>query len=683
MEHYQRFQILSASRQDLFLPDSPVWVSRCQLSLDLESGKRLLQVRMVNCSERTLRQVFLRVVCLGANRERLAQLELVPMQSLSVLPGRAFGDDKPVEIPVKGTVFTEAYAQRVRFADDSAWDETDPEGYLAFKAVPVLPSDPYAETLADRSFSGGVRNDCYFRSQHGLWVCSCGMPNAVRRLRCARCGADRLWLEKHMDVNLIDAPAPVKAPIPVKAPEPAPAPAPAPTPAFTVIPAPISSEPPVQPTILIQPAPEPEPEEARVSHAGRNAAIVFAVLLFLVLGAFCAWRYLMPYLRYREALRERAAGNYDKAVTLFEDLKLYRDSPEQITRTLSRKAAALMGEGKYAEAMEILETLEGSEDQIADCLYSLGVLAYNDKDFETALSYVEQLRARFPDYDKTETLAQYCWYSLGQRTEIDAGAMANTKLMIEQYRKAIEYFTQANGYEDSAERITACEYQIADAYRFGGELQAAIAAYEALGGYSDAPTRRQDCMFEYVQQHIDDYLQDSCASDYLTELAEAGYPGAQELLDRLNGEGFHFQVDLSESDGPDPETARDLSKVTISWSVERRDGDGAVLVLVRYRLPDGAVGRSLLNMDRSASGVKSWTEIPFPTNCFVSGMVTLDFYDAARGETEDALLDTISFRYSFRAGEEDRDPADSDDGAPRYGEDTDPTGESSPGTGGG
>lgn len=678
MENYQRFQILSASRQDLFQPGSPVWVSRCQLSLDRESGKRLLQVRMVNCSERTVRQVFLRIVCLGANRELLTQLEMVPMQSLAVLPGRVFGDDKFVEIPVRGAVYTEAYAQRVRFADDTAWDEADRDGYLRFKALPVRPEDPHAETLADRARSGGVRNDCYFRTQQGLWVCTCGMPNASRVLRCVRCGADRLWLERHMDANLIDAPAPVKAPEPA----PIPAPAPAPMPAVTVIPAPIRSETPAQPTIILQTVPEPEPEEAPASHAGRNAAIVFAVLLFLALGAFCAWKYLTPYLRYQQALRERAAGNYDRAVELFQSLKTYQDSPDQIAETLSRKALGLMGEGKYAEALELLENLEGRDGQIADCLYALGVLAYNDGDPETALNYVNQLRQRFPDYDKTEILAQYCWYSLGQRAELDAGAMTNAELTIEQYRKAIECYTQADGYEDSAERVTACEYQIAGVYRDSGAIQEAVAAYEALGDYADAAAQRQACMFEYVQQHVEDYMLDSMASAYLEELVLVDYPGARDLRDRLNGVGFSFRVILDDSNGPDPETARDLSKVAVSWTVERRDADGAVLVLVRYSLPDGAVGRSLLNVDRSASGVKRWTEIPFPTNCFVSGMITLDFYDAARGETEDALLDTISFRYSYRA-EEEGSPAAEDGQAPRYGDEdgTEPTGEALPGTG--
>ncbi len=126
MAAYQRFQVLSAARQNLFLPDSPVWVSRYQLSRDQESGKRLLQTRMVNCAEKDIQQVFLRVVCFDERRERLTQLELVPIETPRVKPGEVFGDDKLVELSVRGAVFAEVYAQRVRFTDGSAWDETDP-----------------------------------------------------------------------------------------------------------------------------------------------------------------------------------------------------------------------------------------------------------------------------------------------------------------------------------------------------------------------------------------------------------------------------------------------------------------------------------------------------------------------------------------------------------------------------
>ena len=634
MASYERFQILSSTRQNLFQPESPIWVSRCQLSRDLESGKRLLQTRMVNCSERTVRQVFLRIVCLGANRERLTQLELVPMQSVAVLPGRVFGDDKLVEVPVKGTVFTEVYAQRVRFTDNTTWDETDPDGYLAFKAVPVRAGDPHAETLVDRARSGGVMNDCYFRAQQGLWVCTCGMPNALRGMRCVRCGANRLWLEQHMDPNLIDAPAPVRTSEP-------PVSYSMPAPSVTVVPAPIHTEPPAQPTIIVQPAPEPAPEEPP-SHAGRTIAIVLAVLLFLALGAFCAYRYLAPYLRYREAMKEQAAGNYDGAVAIFEDLGEYRDSLDQISESLARKAAGLMSEGKYQEAMELYASIGGHEDRVADCLYSLGVLAYNEQDVETALGYVRELQARFPDYDKTAALSQYCNYSLGNRTAAEAAAELDPVRRISLYEAASSYFAQTDGYEDSAARIRECNYRIALAYKEENELETALACFGELGEYKDAAELQLACMMDYVTLHLES--PDDAAYAYLQKLADADYPGAQDLQNRLNGEGFTITVHLDDQREALPDPVTDLSRIRIAYNVAVRDDAGAVLVLVLYELPDGRQGRGLLNNDRSAAGTRGWTDFPFPTDCTVDGTVTLTFYDAMLGENKDPL-ETVSFSF--------------------------------------
>ncbi len=679
MSKYQRFQILSAGRQDLYLPESPVWVSRCQLSLDLESGKRLLQTRMVNCSERTVRQVFLRVVCYGADRQRLAQLELVPMERFSVLPGRVFGDDRLVELPVKGAVYAEAYAQRVRFSDDSAWDEPSRPDYLAFRAEPVRPTDPHYEALAERARSGGVRNDCYFRAQQGLWVCSCGLPNGSRALRCAHCGAGRLWLEQHMDRNLLDAPPAPRAAEPVTA-----APAyPMPAPAVTVVPAPIHTAPAPQPTIIVQPAPEPEAEEAPVSHAGRNAAIVCGVLLALALGVLCAVKWLLPFLHYRQAMEARSAGDYDGAVAILRDLGDYRDSPEQVNETLARKAAQLMAAGEYQQALELYTAIGGHEDRIADCIYSLGVVAYNDGDPEKALDYVNQLRERFPDYENTEQLAQYCSYSLGNRAMEAAAGETEPLEAIHGYEAAEARFAEAGSYEDSDARAMECEYQIAKREIALGRLPEAAERLRTLADYKDADSLRLDTMMSYVLEHSDEYSYSAFLPSWLNELSEREYPGAAELLARLSGQGFNIELQYQDAE-VFPDAAGDLSKIRIAYQVTATDQGEPVLVLVRYTLPDGRVGRGLLNPARNRQGSIGWTQIPFPADCTVSGAVELSFYDAELGESGVPLLST-DFQYVPGSDPEPEEPQTQPNPTqpPDQEEHTAPTGESSPATGNG
>lgn len=665
MAAYQRFQVLSAARQNLFLPDSPVWVSRYQLSRDQESGKRLLQTRMVNCAEKDIQQVFLRVVCFDERRERLTQLELVPIETPRAKPGEVFGDDKLVELSVRGAVFAEVYAQRVRFTDGSAWDETDPHRYLAFPSPePVRPEDAHYELLAERALSGGVQNAFYFRSQQGLWLCTCGLPNASRTRRCVRCGADRLWLEQHMDRNLLDTPP--------RAPEHAPAPPVMP------FPAPMREDPypPMQPTIILQPAPEPAAETGeaavpeRSRRAGRIAVIAAASALTLGLAAFCTVQFLLPYLHYRQALREQASGDYDHAVELFRELGDYKDSVEQIEETLAQKALRMMNEGSYQQAMDLLDSLEGYDDYKADCLYALGVLAYNDKDPDRAMTYVNKLDERYPNYEKTAELRRYCLYSLGNREAAAAADAADPDTKLAHYQKAISWLEQVGDYEDNAERLAECRYRIAGILRDKGELLEAIEAFAALGEYKDAASYRRECMMSYAREHVE--KTDDTTMQFLTELANEGMSEAQHLLDRINGKGFSFRVTL----GPADNTGRlkavsDLSQVYIHYQVEQSDENGAVLVLVLYTLPDGREGRALLNNDHSTAGVRGWAEFPFPTNCAQQGSVTLTFYDSMRGE-EVEPLEQVAFELIPNGSAPRRDSVPNKDDVPNKDETPNP-----------
>ena len=164
MAVYERFQVLSAGRQNLFQPQSPVWVSRVQLSLDRDSGKRLLQARMVNLSEKTIRQIFLRIRCLDGARRQLAQLEMVPLGALRVLPGRVFGDDKPLELtpkepepPVEPMVSPKGITGGVDISEiESALEaevEKAPKERLPKRDIPEkaedIPEEPEPETDTD------------------------------------------------------------------------------------------------------------------------------------------------------------------------------------------------------------------------------------------------------------------------------------------------------------------------------------------------------------------------------------------------------------------------------------------------------------------------------------------------------------------------------------------------------
>lgn len=638
MTNYQRFQICSAAEQNLFSPDSPVWVSRYQLSRDQEERKLLLQVRMVNRSEKTIRQVFLRIRCLDGLDQPVTELELVPMPALTARPGQIFGEDKLTEITPAGTVRVEVFAQRVRFADGSAWDENAAAEYIGFaKPVKMQPEDPYYDELSRRAVSGGVRARYYYHDQRGLWTCTCGLPNGSRDLRCAHCGAERIWLEKHMDPALLEAPAQIPPVVPTPAGQPGPAEV------YLYYPT-------QQPVPEPQPAPEETPA-AKPRKRGKTTAIVLSSLILVVAAAFVGYLFLKPYLRYRTGLDQLKAGNYEEAKAIFEELGDYRDSAKRVQDSIVQNARAAMTQGDYQKAMDLLKDMPDQQKYVADCLYSLGVLAYNDGDLDTAWSYVRQLEERFPDYENLPQLKQYCCYSYGGRYAAQAAQAQQPEDRIEGYNQAMQWYAAAGEYEDSGERVTECSYRIAVEKLNMGSWEEAMEDFRLLGDYKQSAQYLADCKFRYAEAHIENT--DQTTLDYLQELADANYEGAQELLDRLTGDAFGFNLTLGPGDSSGQLVqASDLSEVYLHYRVDSSDERGAVLILVQYTLPDGRQGRGLLNNDRSSTGTKVWTDL-FPGDCRIAGPITLTFYDSERGEV--TPLQTLTFQFdanSPAAGEQ-------------------------------
>ncbi|MBO4419083.1 MAG: hypothetical protein J5789_04595 [Oscillospiraceae bacterium] len=635
MENGDKISILSAAQQNLYQPESPVWVGRYQLGLDKHSGKFLLMVQLVNCSSKITRQVFLRVVCFDAERNRLTQLEQIPIWEVPVRPGGSFVADLQIDIPAKETVYAEVYAQRVLFENGDVWEETDPESYIAFRREAVSLDAPDCAALAVRASNGGVRNDYYFRAQKELWLCTCGTPNPAQRQRCIRCGADRLWLEQNMNSELLRRSAfaaHVDTPSEASAFD-------HPAPSLTVLPAEFSET-----TRLMavspprKPAPKPEPtleeeqaraeeqkqEEESVSRKKKLARIIGIITAAVLLIVICIDALLMPHLRYQNALRKQTEGDYDQAIFLFTALGDYRDSQDRVRQSRNEKVKAMMNQGRYQEALNLLESEDPDNPLVADCIYALGVLAYNDGDIKVCLQYTDWLREHFPDYDKAVALEAYCYYTEGSGYESQAGSTSNPSRKIAYYEEAINYYTMAGNYGDAENKLTECRYRLARAFEADWDLLEAYNLYTELGDYQDSADRRLSLMYSYVELFIK--TRDPLVYEFLDELVANDVAGAQALQDQLNElDSYSFELIYGASQKPLPAPITDLSDVFIGYKIPLLNGKAPAQIQVVCVLPDGQEQSAVLNPDGSASGVVGWNGLSFPSSCKTGGEVTLVF----------------------------------------------------------
>ena len=319
-----------------------------------------------------------------------------------------------------------------------------------------------------------------------------------------------------------------------------------------------------------------QPQTAKPARSGKRTVLLVAAVALLLVGVVCADRFWMPAIRYREALREEAAGNYEQATVLLTALGDYKDSAERVEQLPEKKAVTMMNAGEYQQALELLEAEKKDSALIADCLYALGVLAYNDADPETGLAYTAKLRERFPAYDKTAELEQFCNYSLGDQLFAEANEMRPSATRNATYEKARSAFEKAGACADAEERTLECKYRYAlGTYEAEWNMKKAVELLTELGDYRDSAALRLEIMYDYVARHFmsgtspDYYIsyKDDTLCAYLEELAANDYEGTRQMLDRLNGVGFSLSLSYGAEGAPMPEVVTDLSQVYLSYEI--------------------------------------------------------------------------------------------------------------------
>ncbi len=150
-----------------------------------------------------------------------------------------------------------------------------------------------------------------------------------------------------------------------------------------------------------------------------------------------------------------------------------------------------------------------------------------------------ELLSTIPDYDKTPELARLCQQNIDYQE-------ATRLLESGDYAAARASFQALGGFQDSAQKVSECQYAAADALMANEKWDEAQAAFIALGSFSDAPEKALAAQAEIdrVQAEadkaqaelnltqIDDYL-NTGAYDQAHELLET-MPDAPELLERRN-----------------------------------------------------------------------------------------------------------------------------------------------------
>ena len=635
MSTYHRYQPISDGTQHLYCEGCPVYIHRYQISTDLQTGERILQVRMVNMSEWEISAVYLRIVCIDGSGKALATMYAVPLRGLRACRSAIFGEEHLLRLTAAATVRVQVFAERVVLSDGMTWNETDGAACTTLPApVPVRRTDADFDRLEQQAQAHGIRNDFRYQELEQAWYCTCGLPNAANRQFCGYCGTNREWLRLNMYARKAVVPPLPMPPAPVQTAEPEP-----------VVPQPVDSgsvaelmdymsrEPVTYPApvaVIREPSvsrPEEEfpviaPLPPKKNSAGKVIGILLLVLAIAAAVGFCAVRFLLPQLRYNQADELERLGRYEEARTIFTELGAYRDAPDRVTGTRYLEALRQMRGGEYEAAYQTFAGMLGYEESgtyAGDCLYSLGVLAFNDGDTALAWDYVEQLQTNYPEYSGVEELRQSCCYAFG-----------NQAIQEEDFEAAKDWFLQIPTYKNSSELADYCDYALACELRDFGDYSAAAEAFHACS-YGDSDDQYAACMMKYVETNGS--RADEQTAAYLEQLSARDYPGAAELYDKFYS--WKIQIAVGTDDPVTQCTqAETLDALRIAYSLTGGYIDETMSIVLIYTLPDGKTGNTVLVAD-AADGMRGtvrWQELKLPACEKKEGTLKLKFCNADSGE---------------------------------------------------
>ena len=234
--------------------------------------------------------------------------------------------------------------------------------------------------------------------------------------------------------------------------------------------------------------------------------IVTAALISLIV--FC---FIIPGIKYDKACDLYNSGEYEAAITAFEDLGEYKDSEEMISNChmaiINQKyfdAIRLVENEEFDEAINTFKEIEDYSDSAEHIKNATLMRDYNAaKELYIAGEYEEAIAAFevLDGYNDSESFIYNCKNEITEKKNQAAYEAAMQLYENEEYEEAINIFNGLGNYKDSNAMTVKCKEEIekakeqqrlSDAYNMAqslyndGRYYKAALAFAELGDYQDS-----------------------------------------------------------------------------------------------------------------------------------------------------------------------------------------------------
>lgn len=350
-----RYEIIKTTEHKKWLPESPIKIEKSQLLFDTLTNQKILQVKMYNLSDKSIRSVYLDLECFDDAMDFISSQSDIPLQELNTKPQSYFGDRLPIILDSLNTSNIRININKVVFSDDTIWRNENREIEIELPPQnPINWSDVFYEQVIRECKGTNVKPLFWYENTKEYWRCSCGQPNTNRKIKCGYCGTSKEWLEQHFNEEYLNN---AQAEY-------------------------FESEK-IRQQKELEYSQQLEEEKKRLQirqqeeidkqiqlkkrKKKRIVTSIVAVVAAVILGIISYTIIVPPEARaYFNAMSLYKQGNYEESINAFVNLGEYKDSKEMLTKSIIGSnyeyAVSLLEEDEYEKASEIFEKLSGYKD---------------------------------------------------------------------------------------------------------------------------------------------------------------------------------------------------------------------------------------------------------------------------------------------------------------------------------
>ena len=245
-----------------------------------------------------------------------------------------------------------------------------------------------------------------------------------------------------------------------------------------------------------------EATQKRLAILKKGARIIAAAVAILAVVLFVVSTFVMPAVRYSQAVSLMEGKHYAEAAMVFESLGNHRDSQEQAVAAKYAYGEAILAAENYLEAFYVFEALGEYQDAPKRCLAAKTaiydeVIAFLDaEDYHKAIEAIDRAKGvidTFPDVEKSKKYAE-----------------AMILLQDGEYEKAKDGFSTLGGFRNSGDMLNEASNEIS--YNEAKKLlkeenyEEATRIFFSLGDFKDSD--------QYLQQ-AGGVLYDNALGKYL------------------------------------------------------------------------------------------------------------------------------------------------------------------------